>query len=376
MQTQMIPFPLQSVSYSASGRASVDLSVIPAAMAGRAVAVAQLTFDVQATPTLGAGTATAAELQALVRNVSIRDSVRSHFDGSFTSLRLSEAYERGQLWSPEPDAAATTEAVNFQRVFTFGLAGFCKESDFFLSAAALGQGSSIELSFGALTDIDAQCTALSATVQPVAWLVLRDDVIISPLLERVERVINKDVPITGEALYANLALADSSTFGAITAGDFANITIQSAGVQTKQVSVHALKRAYFEHNKVGSISQFDGEPRAATDDNQKTVAGTALAAVPANLQPVIWSCPGQKITKLAYAAQNELVIGWSGTQAAGYGLISRIIKRTKDIEEAYVATMQQKLGARLREFRIDTASKSPYPAAGPRARYMPVKAKF
>lgn len=376
MQTQTIPFPLAAVSYSANGRASVDLSVIPATMAGRAVSVAQITFDVTATPTLSSGTATAAELQLAVRNMSIRDSIRAHFDGSFGSLRLSEAYERGQLWSPEPDAAATTEAVNFQRVFTFGLIGFAKESDFFLAAAALGQGSSIEFSFGALTDVDAGCTALSMTIQPVAWLVLTDDVKISPVLERIERLITKDVPLTGEALYANVALADSIALGAITAGDFANFTISSAGVQTKQVSSSALKRAFFEQNRVGSISQFDGEPRAATDDNQKQVVATALAAAPANLQPLIWSVPGQKISKLQYVGQNELAIGWSGSQGTAYGLISRILKRTKDHEEAYVATMQQKLGARLREFKIDTVSKAPYPGSGPRSRYLPIKCKF
>lgn len=375
MRAQMIPFPLSALTFSANGRSTVDLSVIPATMGGRHVSLAQISFDVNATPTLSSGTATAEELNAAVRNISIKDSVRTHFDGSFRSMRLFEAYERGFLWAPEPDGAATTEAVNFQRVFSFAPPMFAKPSDFFLSAAALGQGSAIEVSFGALTDVDSNCTALSMTIQPVAWLVLSDDAKVAPQLERIERTVNKDVPLSGEALYAYLALCDSNAFAAITPGDFTNFTISSSGVQTKQVHSSALGRAYHDAMRAGSFSQVAGELRAATDDNAKVAAGTAIAAASGIIQPVIWSSVGQQISKLCYAAQNELTIGWSGSQASGYGLITRIAKRTKDAEEQYIAVMSQKLGVRLRDPKIDTESKNPY-ASGPRARYLPIKFKY
>lgn len=376
MQTQPIPFPLPSKSFAANGRDSIDLSVIPPSIGGRAVKVVALTFDINATPTLSSGTATPEELQKAVRNIAISDSVRTLFDGSFASMRLFEMLERGQLFAPEPDAAATTEAVNFQRVFSFPPPLIIKPSDLFHPGAAFGQGAKIDLSYGALTDVDANCTALTMTIQAIAWLTLADDVVLPPMLERKEFTVNKDVPITGEAIYLFLALCDSNAFGAITAGDFANFTLQASGVQTKQVHASAFTRAYHEFMKSGAVTHVQGEPRAATDDNPKIPNGTALQAATANVQPLIFMPPGGKISKVAYAAQNELVVGWSGSQASGYGLATRIVKRTKDMEEAYLAAMSQKLGVTLRNPKIDTESKREYPTNGTRARYMPIKFKY
>lgn len=372
----LIPFPLPSVVFAAGGRAPIDISGIPATLGGRHVTVPKITFDVQATPTLSGGSATAEELQGAVRNITIKDSVRTHFDGSFKSMRLFEALERGKLWAPEPDAAATTEAVNFQRTFNFAMPLFKKPSDFHLSAAALGQGSQIEISWGALVDVDALCTALMMTVQPIAWLQLTDDAKIAPILARIEKLITKDVPLTGEALYAFFGLCKSNAFAAIAAGDFANLQITAAGIgTTKQVHASAFTRAFHEEMRVAGDTQVMGEPRAVTDDNAKVIAGTALAAAVANIQPVIFSGHDQKLSKLQYAGQNELTIGWSGTASNGYGLISRIEKRTKDMEEQYIAVMSQKLGVALRAPKLDTESGREY-ATGPRARYLPLKFKY
>ncbi len=375
MQAQPIPFPLPAVNFAAGGRSTVDLSPIPAQMGGRAVLVAAITFDVQATPTLSSGSATPEELQGAVRNISIKDSVRTHFDGSFASLRLFEALERGQLFAPEPDAALTGEAVNFQRTFSFPPPLMVKPSDFFLSAAVLGQGSAIDFSFGALTDVDANCTALTMVISPVAWLVLADDAKLPPMLERKEQTITKDVAVGAEAAYLFVGLCKSNAFAAFSAGDLANLSITASGIQTKQLHAAAFGRAYLEQMQVGAISQVQGEPRAATDDNGKIPNGTALQAASAKLQPLIWTPKAGKITKTAFLGRNELTIGWTGTATNAYGLMTRILKRTKEVEEQYLQVMSQKLGVTLKDPKIDTESKQDYVRGG-FARYLPLKFKY
>jgi hypothetical protein len=368
-----IPFPLPAVTFSANGRASVDLSQIPPTIDGRFVDVEGISFAVNATPTLTSGSATSDELQKMVRNINIRDAVRTHFDGSFASMRLFEMLEQGQLMSPEPDAAATTEAVNFQRFWRPGPPLFHKPEDFFLPAGALGQGAAIDISFGALTDVDAQCTALTASITPVAWLSLSDDVGLPSIYERRELALTKDVPVQGEAIYAFLGLCKTNAFPVIAAGDYSNVTLAAKGIQTRQVHVAVLERAYHDQMRAGLFTQVHGEILAATDDNPKVAAATAIAPATSVMSPLIWAGPNSKTSKLPFSAQNQLTVGWSGTQTAAYALAGRILKRTEELEAQYLQTIQQKIGQRLRPGSIDTASKKAY--TGPRGRYLPVKFK-
>lgn len=369
----LIPFPLKSVNFSAGGAEQVQLSDIPARMDGRAVNVEAISFDVKVTPTLNSGAMTAEEAQKIVSQLTIQDSVRKHFDGSFRTLRLFEALENGVLHAPEPDDAATAEEVNFIRTWRPGI-GLAQPGDFKLPAAVCGQGATIDFKFGALTDVDAQATAISATIQPVAWLSLSDDFVLPSMVERKESAINKDGSIVSEAVYAFLGLADSGALGVIAAGDFANVSLGCAGIQTKKLHITALERAYHEQMRVLGFSQVHGEIRAATDDNPKRQNGTALVAATSVLSPLIWTPRGAKLSKLPFAAQNELNVSWDGTQAAGYYLATRILKRTSDMEQQYLATAQQKLGVRLVAPKVPTVSKAPY--MGPRARYLPVKFKI
>jgi hypothetical protein len=372
--SQLIPFALKTVTYVAGGSDQVNLSEIPARMDGRVVNIEEITFDCDITPTISGGTTPGATaLQALVSQLTIQDSVRTHFDGSFATLRLFEALENGKLRAPEPDAVGTGEQVNIVRCWRPGLITAAPR-DFNLPAAACGQGATIDFKFSATTAVHANVSAVTMTIRPIAWLSLGDDVVLPSMLERKQSAISKDGTIVGEAFYAFLALADTSALGVIAAGDFADITINAAGVNTKRLHVTALERSYHAQMNVGGFSEVHGEIRAATDDNPKVSNGTAIAAAASVLSPVIWTPPGSKLSKLQYGAQNELTIGWSGTQAAAFYLASRIMKRTSDAEAQYLATMQQKLGVRLVAPKVPTISKAPY--SGPRARYLPVKFKI
>lgn len=374
MRAQSTPFPLPTIAFVASGRASVDFSSLPAQLGGRMAAVSHITFDVQVTPTTSAGSPTATELQKIVSNCVIKDGVRELWNGSFGNMRLSEALENGGLLSPDCDAAATTEAVNFQRVWSCAPGKFARPEDF-LKMATDFRGGSIDFSFGALTDVTATTTALAATISPVVWLTPVDDFLFPSLVERREGVLTNGTPLTAEALYCALGITDAQVAAALTAGDLANVSVTTAAFQTKQTHVAILERAYHAQLRSAVLNPVKGEPRAATDDNVKVQNGTALAAAPALISPVIWTPEGCRISRLAYQASPSLTLNWSGSQGSAYYLATRLIPRDAQTGARYMQLGQAGLGVRIVGGEINTMSKRPYPPHGPRKAYLPVKGK-
>lgn len=370
---QKIEVPLSSASFSAGSTSVIDFGALQAQLAGRISHVAGFQFVVSATPTLSSGTATAEELQKAVRTLTIKDGTgRQLFNGSFASNRLQDALERGWLSAPEPDAAATTEAVNFERVFMLGPDGFADSADF-VQPAALFRGGSITFSYGALTDVDSACTALTLTIQTYAVCQLHDEVILGALVDRFESALTNGQVLGTEGLYTELGLCNSSSFDAITAGDFANVTTIVNGFTRDAIHVADLERMYHAAKGVNSLTPVHGEPRAATDDNPKVAAGTALAASSAFISPVIWSPKGTKISKLVYAAQPNLVMKWSGSQSAAYVLATRIVPRTASDVGKAESLIRAALSVGFRDMAARTLSKASY--QGPRKAYMPLKVK-
>jgi hypothetical protein len=335
--------------------------------------VAGFKFVVSATPTQSSGTASAENLQKAVRALVIKDGTgRQYFNGSFASNRIQDALERGWLSAPEPDAAATTEAVNFERVFLLGPDGFSDPADF-VQPAALFRGGSITFSYGALTDVTATTTALTLTIQTFAICQLHDEVILGAMVDRFESLLTNGQVLGTEGLYTEVGFCNSSLFDAITAGDFANVTTVVNGFTRDSIHVADLERMYHADKQVNSLTPIHGEPRAATDDNPKVAAATALAAASANISPIIWSPKGAKISKLIYAAQPNVVFKWSGSQASAYVLATRIVPRTAaDVGKAE-SLVKAGLSVGFRNMDARTLSKESY--TGPRKAYMPLKVK-
>lgn len=369
---QTLKLPLGTATFSAGGQATIDFQGLQNQIAGRICHVHALHFDVQATPTLTAGNATAEELQNLVQSLVITDGVRQLFNGGFKSLRIFESLENGIVPTPENDPAATTNAVNFARYFPLGPARFASPVDFVMPAPCF-RGGSIQFGFGSLTQIDAACTALSATITVTAEISLHDELIFGSLYERKEQNVTNGAPISQEALYAFVGLANSSAIDAITAGDFANVGVDLLGYSEKQIHVAARERMYHAAFAVGPLSSTHGEPRAATDDNPKVANDTALAAASALVSPILWAAPGTKISKLVYAASPTLQLNWSGSQGTGYGLLGRLIPRDAGRFGSYAALVEAHLGVKPSSIKARTLSKTEY--VGPRRAYMPVKAK-
>jgi len=369
---QTIKLPLGTATFAASGQASVDFKNLQPQIAGRIVHVHALHFDVQANPTLSSGTATVEELQKAVASLVVSDGVRTLFEAPFSALRLFESLEGGIVPTAEPDAAATTEAVNFARVLPLGLPRAADPADFVMPAACF-KGGSISFGFGALTDVDANCTALSMTVTVTAEVSLHDELIFGSLLQRKVQTVTNGTAISQEALYAFLGLANSTSYDAITAGDFANVGVDFLGYSEKQIHVAVRERMYQAAMRTGPWSTTHGEPRAATDDNPKVANGTAIAAASALLSPIIWAPPGVKLSKLVYAASPDLTLNWSGSQGSGVGLMSRIIPRDAGRFGSYAAAVESQLGVKASSLSARTLSKKDY--VGPRRAYLPVKAK-
>lgn len=373
MTAQMIPVPLRSLSFSAGGRDSIDLSVLPPTIQGRIAHLSKITFNVSVTPTFSAGTITPASIQNLVANLAIFDGVRQLFNGSFPSLRAFEALEQGGLFAPEPDNLTTTNTFFFERVFNCGPRMFTAEEDFLMPAASF-RGGRIDVSYAAaLTSLGSglTITACVATIQPVAWMVLQDEIRLPPFIERYEGPLNNNQPLSGEALYAFLGAAKTSAFGVYTAGDIANVSIYAAGFTTAPVVANALTRAYQDSMQTGPFSPVVGDPGSANDTGAKLPNGTAIQAAASYVQPLIWSPKGSRITKLSYWAQPALTVQWSGSLSNVYGLATRLLPRDAQRGQQYSALAEAALGVKVKGGKVRTDSKAPY--TGPRAPYMPLK---
>lgn len=369
---QTLQIPLNSVSFSANGTSTVDFGPLQAQIAGRIAHVSAIKLAVTYTPTLSSGTVTCENAQKWVRSLVIKDGTgRILFNGSFASQRLQDALERGWLSVPEHDAAATTEQVNFMRVFRLGLDNF-EDSDDFVQPAAVFRGGSITFGFGALTDGSANCTALTMTVQPLVEVQLHDELILGTLVERYESSLTSGQVLGTEALYTHLGLGKSG-FSAISAGDFANVTTIANGFIRQSLDIRHLEAAYHADMMVPSgFTVVHGEPRAATDDNPKVANGTAIASSSALLSPVIWCPQGAKLSKLIFHAMPNLVVQWSGS-ATAYALATRILPRSSADFGKAMALVQAALGINANKVDARTISKEPY--TGPRRAYYPLKAK-
>lgn len=373
MTAQMIPVPLRSLTFSLGGRDSIDLSVLPPTIQGRIAHVSKITFNVAITPTFSAGTITPASVQNVVANLGLFDGVRQLFNGSFASLRAFEALEQGGLFTPESDALTTTNTFYFQRVWNAGPRLFMAEEDF-LTPAASFRGGRIDVGYAAaLTSLGSglTITACTCTIQPVAWMVLQDEIRLPPFVERYEGALNNNQPLTGEALYAFLGAARSSAFGTFTAGDVANVAIYAAGFTTAPIVANALTRAYQDSMRTGPFSPIVGDPGSANDTGAKLPNGTAIAAAASYVQPLIWSPVGSRITKMNYWAQPSMAVQWSGNAGSLYGLATRLLPRDAQRGQQYSALAEAALGVKVKGGKVRTDTKVPY--SGPRAPYMPLK---
>lgn len=375
---QLVPVPLPTATYSASGRSQVNTDAIPAEINGRPAHLARLDFEFVGTPTLSSGSLTSAETAKICSKITIKDGVRTLFDESLEALRVFEALENGSLLRPEHDDIATATEVAFVRSWTPGPKSFLGGLvDFVLSPGAM-DGTPIELNWNPLTTIDANLTALSLTVQVVAWMCVLDDVRIAPKLERKTQSGRSDETITGENdLYAFVGVSRPA-YASLAAGDLANIQVLNSEAEFSQVHVTLLEKAYHEDMKVNGTSIIHGEPRSATDDNPKVIAGggTAFASASNLISPIIWSPLGSRISKLVHRAKGKgLRLKFSGSLNPALFHYTRITERSREDAGAYLELAAKALKIDVTDMVGDVATASKKAYSGPRKDFFPLKFK-
>lgn len=375
MDAQLQKIFLGTLTYAAGQPFSINFDLALAQLIGRVPHLRKISLHGRGTPTLSSGTLTAEELSTAMKTLTIKDAVRTYFDGSGRSLRFFEMLERGRLYTPEPDPAATTEQINFTRTFDLALPEAYDPSDY-LQPLAVFKGGSISGTWEALATIDANLTGLALSIDVYAHVTILDDVIFGTLLERKEAPLVSGVAHAADALYAFLGLAKSNVFAALAAGDLSTVKVQTMAITQDAFDVRHLRDQFYEDMKSGGITQLAGEPRAATDDNAKQPAVTALAAAPFSLQPVLWAAPRFRTSKLIHEtrAASGLVLTIGGTTTSPWGLMSRLIPRTGDFLAKYTAAMNVSLPINLNAWEMDTrAFNKSKEYVGGRKEYLPLK---
>jgi hypothetical protein len=382
-QTILQPLPSISITGSASAqRGTVRGRDLLQAVGGRIAHLKAMRFRITLTPTFTSTAPTIQGQNAVVSNCEFYDGSQTRFSGSFNDLRQWERLEGGGIaQNQDPLLAVTTEARYFNRTLGMGPRHFAgSPTDFVMPCAALEQAE-WRLTFGVLTDISAGTTAYTCVIQPVAELVLLDELRLPPHVERKVYSVTGDNPITGRALYAFAGLGNSASWDAISAGDFANVTISSGNYDVvPSVNVGDLRAAYeaaWEGHHSGLFYPA-GEPASATDLSPRILNGTtptALKVAEFDMQPVLWCGPNAQISKILCTVESSLRYRHSGTQTgASPLLVTRILAQPPSVLATIADRAARALNIKGGSLRVKTLSKEDY--KGPLTEFMPYTVKL
>lgn len=376
---QLTPFVLRQPTYLTSGQDVITLDALPDTQLGRIAHLAGFQLDVKVTPTFTTAP-TVYGLNNVVKRLEFNDGSVPRFQGSFNILRVFEIMERGKLAIPDPDTnSGSTNAFYYTRFLPIGPPNYQgAPTDFLLPCSALKTGK-LEFTFGSLTDISNDTTAVTVTIKVTAWLAYLDgEVRIPSFYERnTFQVSNADALLPGRALYSHLSLLHSQTLGAIASGDYASIIVGTGSGDLPSMDTRTLTNAFWAQMDCGQINELQGEPAAATDDNSKIVnrgTPTALVSADAYIQPVAWAARDMRISKLALMAESGLRVRWpTGSNASAVIAYGRFTSLPATAQAALLGKVTGELGMTQGMAGVATLSKGTY--KGPRDEFMPHYAK-
>jgi len=350
----LIPFVLPSQVFSASGNFNVPLDTLPKRINNGLIAhVASFLFALPLAPTYSSGVGTLVGDNKAVNNIPLYDGVAQRFQGNFNDMRNAERMQIGKTVFPDETYAASASTRAIVREFTFGPRNFIASPTDFIVPCSILIGSSIQGTWGALADIDANCTAASGTMRVIAMIYGLDNELRIPAVYEV-RSYNAgapDIQLPGTYAYDFIAMY-KSTYAAFSAGDVGNVTLDF-GTGTLLQAVKAVDLSYmFNIAKNAGINGFIGEPEAASAVNQRRVnptTPTALTDAENNLQPIWWSplaCKQSKLTVSAGTARLQ----WGGSLTTAQILTGRFLPANSQSQEIYV----QRALANLQNMRTTT----------------------
>lgn len=285
-------------------------------------------------------------------------------------IRASEAYENaGRLLTPDPDlnSASTNEQVSY-RFISFAPLGFRALP--FGVPNKLFDAAVLELTYGALTAWDAtDPTAATCRTIIHAVCVGQRHVNIPPKIERKSWPgSGNQLELGDRALLLNMMMFDAATQVAITAGDFATLTLTDRmGEVFSAIPVGSLLAGFYALSGMGQFGIVTGEPGFATEDNAKVVGSTptALAAPVLGFQPVIFSSPGSEMDTVEI--EGPLRVRWSGTQATAHFVTTRVLPRAEDEAKELAQRVFRSMKLPFKGGGLVDAKGKPY--QGPRPEY-------
>jgi hypothetical protein len=378
---QLFPYQLPTTTFNAGSRSNLNLRDLPKMLGGKHFHLVKLQFSIQLAPTFGSGTVPLVGEHNMF-SIDFNDGNGvSRFVGSLNAMRAKERLQNGRLRVPDPDEGATTVVRHFERTLHIGppqMKG--APSDFVIPCGALENGQ-LNITHGTLAQMGSTTSNVSActgTLKVTAWLLPLPEIRIPPCYQfQQQDTTSSDVTLTGRNRYELIALLNSSSFDAITAGDFGAARLDMGqGDVIPNIDVEELTAGFNDDFAVGEFGGVLGEPETATvDDNMKIVdrsSPLAIVAQAADLQPILWTSPGGKLTKL-YQAESVCKLRWNGTQQTATILYGRFLEQTPNVITSLIAKSAKAAGVTPLTWGLKTVSKKPMLAPGDHAAYMPWK---
>lgn len=341
------------------------------------------TLSVSLTPTYTTTPTLVGLMKGTFANVQFYDGRQIRLNCNGMELRNFERLEYGRLVNPDPKQAAAMSGNPryFARHIPIGLPLFQgNPSDFAIAVANLQNGE-LRITTGALTDYSADTTAVVGTIEVIAHLIKLDgEIRIAPIVERQVYSLTPDDRLTAAGLYPFVGMADTSSYGNFAAATLGAFTVE-AGTFPMVLGVNApsLGRAFHAQMASGLLGGVQAEPGHATHDTNQRIPDytgtTAIAAQGADFQPIVWSAPGCRISKVAANVRSAMRIKWSGSKTSnGLVHVTRILPSSDQLIAGQVREASQVLNVQVRDFNLKTISKKAY--NGPLRPFMPYAAKL
>lgn len=225
-------FQLRSPTVAAGQSDTVTLDTLPGLMLDGIAHVLGFLFRARITPTFTTAP-TVYGVNNLVARLTVNNGMNVMFDGSFNSLRFHEILENGGTpLLPDPDTnSGTGNGFYFERVMWLGPNRYAgAPSDFAMPCAAMRNGS-IQFNFGSVTQISADTSAYTSSIEVYAILApIYGEVRVPALWERNSYSFGAaEYSIQGRAKYGNVAIQAGSltTVTTLAAGNLVALTIDT-----------------------------------------------------------------------------------------------------------------------------------------------------
>lgn len=373
MPSYMVPLP--SVNITASGTATITLNTIPKTAHGRILHLRRFLFKAAFAPSFTTAP-TIVGNNNLVQQCDFFDGRMYRFQGGFNAMRARERIHQSCVKVPEANISPTTGQTRYlRRSLYLGPTNMVNSnSDFLLPVGALENGT-LQVTFCPLTSLSADTTAVTGTLYPYAECVELDEIRIPPAIQFMAYTAGApDYQIAGRAAFLNLFALNSGSYDAISAGDFGSFTVDlGQGDIIPTIPADVLTAAYQSDMNADETNTFQGEPVGATDSNARQMdhnSTTLLTPQASDLQPIIWTPVGGKITKAPLADANGRV-RWNGTQSTAVLLAERILSQPRNVSGAIADAAFKAIGKGMGAVSVKTYSKETYD--GPYLEFMPIK---